>query len=122
MKTYNEFIAEGKGPKPSGNIMRTDNAHLVRASINFADETLESLRRKFLDMFYTDEDDEDKKEIINKCVSTYVYCLDKKMRIDEDIMNLLAKTLGMDSGELNKKMAEETEKFYGKSANIYGAT
>jgi hypothetical protein len=122
MKTYNEFIAEGKGPKPSGNIMRTDNAHLVRASINFADETLESLRRKFLDMFYTDEDDEDKREIINKCVSTYVYCLDKKMRIDEDIMNLLAKTLGMDSSELNKKMAEETEKFYGKSANIYGAT
>jgi len=115
-----EFIAEGKGPKPAGTIMRTDNAHLVKTAINYADDTLESLRRKFLDMFYTDEKDNEKREIINKCVSTYVYCLDKKLRIDEDIMNLLAKTLGMEPKELNKKMQEATEKFYGKSFNFYG--
>jgi hypothetical protein len=122
LKNYNEFLAEGKGPKPAGTIMRTDNAQKVKVAINFADETLETLRRKFIDQFYADVDDEEKKEIINKCVSTFVYCLDKKLRIDADIMNLLAKTVGMDPEELNKKMQEETEKFYGKSTNHYGMT
>jgi hypothetical protein len=122
MKSYTEFIAEGKGGLTNaGTIMRSDNAHLIRTSINFADETLEGLRRKFLDKFYSDtaEDETEKRNVINKCVSTFVYCLDKKLRIDADIMALLAKTVGMEIKELTKYMTEETEKFYGRD-NLYG--
>ena len=121
MKTYNEFISEGKkGLTNAGTIMRTDNAHLVKTSINFADESLESLRRQFLDKFCAKVDDKEKRDTINKCVSTFVYCLDKKLRIDADIMTLLAKTVGMDVDKLNKMMTDEVDNFYGKSANHYG--
>jgi hypothetical protein len=121
MKTYKEFITEGKkGLTNAGTIMRTDNAHLVKTAINFADESLEGLRRQFLDKFYADVDDKEKQETINKCISTFVYCLDKKLRIDADIMELLAKTVGMDTEKLSKMMTDDVDKFYGKSANHYG--
>ena len=123
MKTYKEFIFEGKkGLTNAGTIMRTDNAHLVKVAINFADESLEGLRRQFLDKFSAEVDDKEKQDTINKCVSTFVYCLDKKLRIDADIMALLAKTVGMDIEKLNKMMTDEVDNFYGKSANIYGMT
>lgn len=125
MKNYAEFIGEGKkGLTNAGTIMRSDNAHLIRTSINFADDTLETLRRKFLDKFFaeTNEEDQEIRGTINKCVSTYVYCLDKKLRIDADIMELLAKTINMGIKELTKYMTEETEKFYGGQMNHYGMT
>lgn len=125
MKTYTEFIAEGKkGLTNAGTIMRTDNAHLVKTAINFADETLENLRRKLLDKFFPkfSEDDKEARDTINKCVSTFVYCLDKKLRIDADIIALLAKTLDMETKELSKMLTDETDKFYGSTMNHYGMT
>ena len=125
MKSYTEFIAEGKkGLTNAGTIMRTDNAHLVKTAINFADETLENLRRKLLDKFFAkfSADDGENREIVNKCVSTFVYCLDKKLRIDADIIALLAKTVDMDVKKLSKMLTDETDKFYGSSMNHYGMT
>jgi len=125
MKSYTEFIAEGKkGLTNAGTIMKTDNVTKVRTSVNFSDETLEGLRRKLLDKYYkgVDSDDKEKRETINKCVSTFVYALDKKLRIDGDIIDLMAKTLNRDSKELSKELTKETEEFYGSSPNLYGMT
>lgn len=123
MKSYVEFISEGKkGLTNAGTIMRTDNAHLVKASINFADESLETLRRKLLDKFYTSAEDDTTKDAINKCVSTFVYCLDKKLRIDEDIVKLLASKIGKTFEETSKMLSDETNKFYGDTVNYYGAS
>lgn len=125
MKSYSEFIAEGKkGLTNAGSIMKTDHVAKAQTSVNFADETLENLRRKMLDKYWAkvDSDDEDKRETINKCISTFVYALDKKLRIDGDIMELMAKTLDMSSKDLNKEITEMTEKHYGESPNHYGMT
>lgn len=125
MKSYSEFILEGKkGLTNAGSIMKTDNVTKVRTSVNFSDDTLEGLRRKLIDKYYKDVDsnDKEKRNTINKCVSTFVYALDKKLRIDGDIINLMAKTLNRDSKELSKELTKETEEFYGNSPNHYGMT
>ena len=125
MKSYSEFISEGKkGPTNAGSIMKTDNVTKVKTSVNFSDETLENLRRKMLDKYWAkfDSTETEKRETVNKCISTFIYCLDKKMRIDGDIMDLMAKTLEMSSKDLNKEMTEMTEKHYGESPNLYGMT
>jgi len=125
LKTYAEFITEGKkGLTNAGTIIRSDNAHLIRTAINFADETLENLRRQLLDKYYknVDSDDNEKRENVNKAISTYVYCLDKKLRIDNDIIKLLAKEVGKDEKELTKELAKLTDQFYGGQMNHYGMT
>jgi len=122
MKSYLEFINEGKGPSPAGNVVNTDQAGKVKSSITPSDDTLEGLRRKLLDEFYDDSANSDTKDVINKCVSTVVYCLDKNMRIDSDIINLLAKRLEKSSSDITKKITEITEKFFGSKSNIYGAS
>jgi hypothetical protein len=123
VKSYQEFISEGKkGPTPAGNVVKTDNVTKVGSSTNLADETLENLRRKLLDKYLgkIDGDDEEGKETINKCVSTFIYCLDKKLRIDSDIIDLLAHKMGKDSDEISKELTKEVEDFYGSSPNHYG--
>ena len=122
MKSYREFIFEGKGPKPAGNVIKTDNVTKVGSSVNLADETLENLRRELLDKFLPKAKDDESRDHVNKCVSTLVYCLDKKLRIDEDIINLLAKIAGTDPSELRKDLGKRVEEFYGKSMNHYGMT
>ncbi len=123
MKSYQEFVTEGKkGPTPAGNVIKTDNVTNVGSGINPADETLENLRRKLLDKYFKkiDSDDETGKDTVNKCISTFVYCLDKKLRIDSDIINLLANKMGVEPADISKELAKEVEDFYGKSPNIYG--
>ena len=125
MKSYIEFLGEGKkGLTNAGAIMRSDNKHLIKTAINFADETLENLRRQLLDKYYktVSSDDEGTRENINKAISTYVYCLDKKLRIDGDIIDLLAKCLGKDSKEMSKELTKITDEFYGGQMNHYGMT
>ena len=123
MKRLLEFLSEGKkGPTPAGNVMGNNSS--VSASTNLADESLENLRRTLLDKFYKDikEDDKEKRDVINKCVSTFVFCLDKKLRIDGDIIMLLCKAVDMDAKELTKLLTDETDKFYGSSNNLFGQT
>ena len=120
MKGYLDFISEGKkGLTPAGNVIKTDQAGTMKTSINPIDDTLEVLRRKLLDKFYMKASDEHK-DTINKCVSTVVYCLDKKTRIDSDIIDLLAKTIGKEKSEVIKTIEDETNSFYGGSDNLYG--
>lgn len=122
---FSEFLAEGKkGLTNAGTIMRSDNKHTIKTAINFADETLETLRRQLLDKYYKDVDSEDeiKRANINKAISTYVYCLDKKLRIDGDIMDLLAKEVGQDKSKLVKDITKMTDDFYGGQMNHYGMT
>jgi hypothetical protein len=60
---------------------------------------------------------------MNKCISTYVYALDKKLRISSDIVDMLAKAAGESNDETMKTLTKETEKFYGdEKPNHYGTT
>jgi hypothetical protein len=123
MKRLLEFLTEGKkGPTNAGTVIGNNSP--VSASTNLADESLETLRRKLLDKFYKDieESDKEKREVINKCVSTFVFCLDKKLRIDGDIIMLLCKAVSMDAKDLTKILTDETDKFYGSSNNLFGQT
>jgi hypothetical protein len=123
MKRLLEFLTEGKkGPTNAGTVIGNNSP--VSASTNLADESLETLRRKLLDKFYKDieESNKEKREVINKCVSTFVFCLDKKLRIDGDIIMLLCKAVSMDAKDLTKILTDETDKFYGSSNNLFGQT
>ena len=124
LHNYIEFVTEGKKKLTNaGTIMKTDNIAGTQTAINFSDETLENLRRKLYDTFMKDIDsDSPKSEIVNKAVSTYVYALDKKLRIDEDILDRLAQEVGMTTEEVSKILTEETDAFYGNTANHYGTT
>ncbi len=124
MKTYQEFLAEGKkGPTPAGNVVKTDNVTQIGTSINLADETLENLRRKLLDKYLPKVgDDKEERDIINKCVSTFIFALDKKLRLDSEIIDLLAHKIGVEPADISKELTKEVEDFYGKSPNLYGMT
>jgi DNA polymerase III delta subunit len=115
--SYDEFLNEDattansltKPPEPA-------------ESINFADETLEPFRRKLLDKYFEEVSQltPDAKNKINKCISTYVYALDKRLKIDEDIINLLAETVGKDPSEVSKELAKMTNEFYDELKNVIG--
>ena len=121
IKTYVEFIAEGKkGLTNAGSIMKTDDLKGAGVSMNFADETLENLRRNLLDKFFEMTEDEEKRGLINKAISTYVYCLDKKLRIDGDIIDRLANAVDKKNEDITKILTKETDGFYGKQMNHYG--
>jgi hypothetical protein len=118
--SYNEFLLEGKkGLTNAGSIMRTNNVADVQYSINFSDETLEILRRKLYDK-YIDAADKKDAENINKCVSTFVYCLDKRVRFDSDIVELLAKIVKKTPEKIIKELTKETDEFYNGGINLYG--
>jgi hypothetical protein len=121
MKNYSEFIAEGKkGPTPAGNVITATNPVAMKSSMNPADESSEVLRRKLLDIFYTKLENSEDKDAVNKCVSTVVYCLSKNMRVDTDVINLLAKKTGKEVKDVVKTIENETNSYYGGADNLYG--
>lgn len=121
MKNYLEFITEGKkGPTPAGNVITPTDPTATKSSINPADDTVEDLRRKLLDKFYTKLEKDEDKDVVNKCVSTVVYCLSKNMRVDSDIVNLLAKKTGKEVKDVVKTIEDETNSYYGGADNLYG--
>jgi len=89
-------------------------------SLNYADETMEGLRRKLLDDYMPQAKDESAKKKINSCITTYVYALDKKLKIDEDIISQLAKAIGSDAEKVSKELAKKTSEFYDGSKNVIG--
>lgn len=122
MLKFQEFLTEGKkkGTEISGRVMTTNsNPH---ASLNYSDETTEGLRKRLLDIYFEKTDDKEKREAINKCVSTYVYALDKKLRISSDIVDLLGKTVGETPEETQKTLTDATNKFYEENPNHFGTT
>ena len=89
-------------------------------ALNYADETMEGLRRELLDKYMTKAENKESQEKINKCISTYVYALDKKLKIDSDIIAMLAKAVGKNTEEISKELEKETHDFYDKSPNVIG--
>lgn len=122
MLSYTDFITEGKkrGTEISGRVMTTNSN--PQAAINHSDETIEGLRRKLIDLYFAKTEDKEKRDTINKCLSTYVYALDKKLKISSDIIDMLAKAVDETAEETRKTLAEETDKFYGETPNHYGTT
>ena len=120
MLKYTDFLQEGKkGNSISGRVMKTSGPQHL--SVDHADDTLEGLRRKLLDKYFESVKDEEKRKVINKCVSTYVYALDKNLRISSDIEDLLAKTAGETSKETIEYLQKSTQEYFDKP-NHYGAT
>ena len=121
VKSFDEFILEGtKGLTNAGSIMKTNDLSQVQYSVNFADESLEGLRRKLIDKYFPSTDDEEKRHTINRCLTTFVYCLDKKLRFDEDVIETLANIVGKQVGEIAKELEKEANEYYGGPTNLYG--
>ncbi|MFM2009982.1 MAG: hypothetical protein RLZZ479_373 [Bacteroidota bacterium] len=121
MLLYKDFLAEGKkGTNLSGRVMKTNSPQEV--SVNHSDETVEGFRRKLLDVYFAKTDDKQARNTINKCISTYVYALDKKLRISSDIVEMLADSVGETVKETIKTLTEETKKYFGNEDNHYGTT
>jgi len=120
MLKYVDFLQEGKkGSSISGQVMKTSGPQHL--SVDHADETLEGLRRKLLDHYFEKVKDAEKRKVINKCLSTYAYALDKKLRISSDIVDMLAKIAGESSKETIEYLQKSTEEYFDKP-NHYGAT
>ena len=110
--SYTEFLKEtvdlSKPPAEPG------------LSVNYADETIEVLRKKLLDHFFEKVENltDETKSKINKCVSTYIYAVDKRLKIDEDIVNLLAETIGKDPSDVREDLTKLTNEYYDGEKNV----
>jgi hypothetical protein len=109
--TYVDWIKE------SVNLAKPINPGI---SINYADETMEGLRRSLLDEYIPQAKNKEAETIINRAISTYVYALDKKLKIDEDIIILLSNAIGKTHDELSKEISKKTVDFYNGKQNVIG--
>jgi hypothetical protein len=126
MKSFKEFLNEGYA-RGAGNAKSSKSHDLpmtnnpVASGVNHADPTLDGLRSHLLDIFWPKaEGDKQLETLINQCVTTFVHAMDKKLRIDEDIIKKLADAVGMGQEAVTKILSEELDKYYGKFQNIYG--
>jgi hypothetical protein len=126
MQSFLEFLSEGYAAG-AGN-MKDSSSHSLRTTNNpvsmgknHSDPTLDGMRSVLLDIFWPKaKGDKAKETKINQCITTYVHALDRKLRIDEDIIIMLAELVGMDQGEVTKILSEETDKYYSKFQNMIG--
>lgn len=128
MLSFVEFLSEGysKGAggakKSSSHALRTSD-NPVAAGVNHSDPTLEGVRTKLLDIFWPKADGDKKKETtINQCVTTFVHAMDKKLRIDEDIIKMLADACGMQQAEVTELLSKNLDKYFNQFQNMYGMT
>jgi hypothetical protein len=126
MLSFQEFlkeqhiIVEGKGDRNVTTVYRPTSGK-GNVPMNHSDETLEGLRRALLDHYFEKVgSNNENSDTVNKCVSTYVYALGNNLKIDEDIVTLLAKTAGEDAKETRDTLSKITRKFYDEKSNIYG--
>lgn len=124
MKSFVEFLTEAKG---AGNIKNSKTLEMplgdnpLTVGMNHADPTIDGLRTHLLDIFWPKAKGDKKLETkINQCITTFAHAMDKKLRIDEDIIILLAKCVNMSQEEVTKILSEELDKYYGQFQNIYG--
>jgi hypothetical protein len=111
---YQQFIAE------SVKEVDLSDPQKKILSMNWADETMEGLRRHLLDKYMSKGKDKESEEKINKCITTYVYALDKKLKIDSDIVDMLADAVGKSSEDIAKELSKETVGYYDKFQNVIG--
>jgi hypothetical protein len=110
--TYEDFIRETAEP--------TISMQSTKVSQNFADETIEGLRRKLLDDYMPKAKDKDSEKSINSCVTTYIATLDKRLKIDEDIVKKLASLVGLSHKEMAKELDKKTREYYDNEKNVIG--
>lgn len=121
MLSYNDFITEGKrGTEISGRVMTTNSSPQV--AINHSDESFEGFRRHLIDIYFQKSEDKENRDTMNKCISTYVYALDKKLRISSDIVDMLAKASGQSREDTIKSLKKETHDYFDENPNHYGTT
>jgi hypothetical protein len=126
MKTFLEFLFEGYA-KGAGSA-KSSKSHSIRTSdrptaagINHADSTLDGLRSHLLDIFWPKANGDKEKEVtINQCITTFVHAMDKKLRIDEDIIQRLAKCVDMPQEKVTQILGKELDKYYSQFQNLYG--
>lgn len=109
--SYQQFLLEVKDSKLTV-------PQIKQVSVNYADETMEGLRRYFLDKYMPKAEDKETEEKINKCITTYVYTLDKKLKIDSKIIEDLGKCIGKNHEEMSRELEELTNKFYDGKDNV----
>lgn len=109
--SYQQFLLEVK----DSNLAVPQNKQV---SVNYADETMEGLRRYFLDKYMPKAEDKETEEKINKCITTYVYTLDKKLKIDSKIIEDLGKCIGKNHEDMSRELEKLTNKFYDGKNNI----
>lgn len=126
MLSFQEFlkeqhiIVEGKGDRNVTTVYRPTSGK-GNVPMNHSDETLEGLRRALLDHYFEKVgSNNENSDTVNKCVSTYVYALGNNLKIDEEIVILLAKTAGEDAKDTRETLSKITRDFYGEKSNIYG--
>lgn len=127
MQSFIEFITEGYA-RGAGSA-KSSKTHPLRTSdnpvslgINHSDPTLDGLRTALLDIFWPKANGNKQNEtLINQCVTTFVHAMDKKLRIDEEIIIKLANLVQMTQEEVTKILSETLDKYYGKFQNIYGS-
>jgi hypothetical protein len=114
------IIVEGKGDRNVTTVYRPTSGK-GEVPMNHSDETLEGLRRALLDHYFEKVgSNNENSDTVNKCVSTYVYALGNNLKIDEEIVILLAKTVGEDAKDTRETLSKITRDFYGEKSNIYG--
>ena len=127
MQSFVQFLNEGYprgtggAKKSSSNALRTSN-NPVAAGVNHSDPTLDGVRTVLLDIFWPMANgDKQKETIINQCVTTFVHAMDKKLRIDEDIIIKLANAAGISQEKATEILSKNLDKYYNSFQNIFGA-
>jgi hypothetical protein len=110
--TYEDFLRESLDTAKS--------LESPKVSLNFADETIEGLRRQLLDDYMPKAKDKESEEAINSCVTTYIHTLDKRLKIDEDIIKKLANLIGKSHEEMSAELDKKTREYYDKEKNVIG--
>jgi len=112
--SYEQFIAE------SNKEVDLSDPQKKTITLNYADETMEGLRRELLDKYMPKAKDKEAEDKINKCITTYVYALDKRLKIDEDIIKDLGDCIGKDHKEISRELEKLTNEFYDGKSNVIG--
>ena len=128
MLSFKEFLSEayatgaGNAKDSSSNTLPMTN-NPVASGINHADPTIEAIRTRLLEIFWPKAEGDKKKEtLINQCVTTFVHAMDKKLRIDEDIIKMLADASGISQSEATELLSKNMDKYFNQFQNMYGMT
>lgn len=128
MITFKEFLIEGYA-RGAGNAKKSKSHTLmtgenpVYSTKNFSDPTIDGLRETLLDIFWPKANGDKTLEVtINQCITTFVHAMDKKLRIDAEIIEKLANAVQMDHAKVADILGKTLDKYYGSATNIYGMT
>ena len=121
--SFDEFLTEGKkGLTPAGNVMQSNNPTEVGYSFDYADISIQEVRKLILDKYYPQHGTDEDKEYVDRAITTIVYAMEKKIRVDEEIVEKLSTILKISPDELTKGIQEVIQEYYENQTNLYGQT